>query len=237
MEMITLRKLMSTFVFALAVFACSALGHDALAQTNLAHHRDYLEALEKVKQAESRIALEMERLQFGELAHYDFLQFEHIELIRHARALAHPPAGLTQSASADIALAVEELLTSASELEWLIADFLRALATVRNASSNTLDIAAALKREAPAGLATKLDKLSQQTARFAKAGYETGWDELDEAFKAVLNASISEQRRRELDFQRQALESNAGAINQARQALILSDVDQHGERLAALYRF
>jgi hypothetical protein len=219
----------------LVVIAWAVYFPNGTAQTNTVHHRDYLDALEKVQQAEPSIVHEMERLQFGSVAHYDFLQYQHIELIRHARALAHPPAGLTQSARAEIVAAAEQLLKSAGEMEWVIADFLRALAMLRNASSNTLDIAATLKLGASHSVAANLDILVQQTTRFAEAGYNGDWDNLRATFRAVLDSPIDEQGRRELLFQRKILQDNASAIDQLRRKLGESAVDQYAQKIADLY--
>lgn len=230
--MLARRRLSKIF---LVVIAWAVFVPNGTAQTNAIHHRDYLDALEKVQQAEPRILDEMERLQFGSVAHYDFLQYQHIELIRHARALAHPPAGLTRSARAEIVAAAEQLLQGAGEMEWVIADFLRALAMLRNASSNTLDIAATLKLGASHSVAANLDVLVQETIRFADAGYNGDWDSLLAAFRAVLDSPIDEQDRRELLFQKKILQDNAIAIDQLRRKLGESAVDRYAQRIAELY--
>lgn len=107
---------------------------------NITHHQDYLAALEKVTSAQAKLIYEMNRIQTGEVAHYDFLQYEHIELIRHAKALAHPPAALPESIRVDLTHQAQTLLDSANQLEWVIADFLRAHALVLSARYNLNDL-------------------------------------------------------------------------------------------------
>ena len=89
------------------------------------HEEAYLAALEKVTQGEARIANEMQRVQSGAVAHYDFLQYEHIELVRHAQALAYPPSAMDSATRAVIATEAAQLVDSANAMEWVIADFLR----------------------------------------------------------------------------------------------------------------
>ena len=58
------------------------------------HQQEYVAALDRVTAAPTRIAEEMQRIRSEKVAHYDFLQYEHIEMLRHARALSYPPANL-----------------------------------------------------------------------------------------------------------------------------------------------
>lgn len=219
----------------LAVASSFAFMQGALAQTNASHHQDYLAALEKVGQAETRIADEMQRVQSGTVAHYDFLQYEHIELVRHARALAYPPKDISAQTRAAITSQAEQLLASANALELVIADFLRAYAQVRGATANTLDLAAILKRDAASGLAAELAALETRTAFLAASGYQTGWDEFVAAFETVQNSVTSDQYRRELAVQKQMLEQNIPALGIQRQKLMDSDVDARALALKDLY--
>lgn len=204
------------------------------AETNSAHQQDYLAALEKVIHAESRIAQEMKRVQLGSVAHYDFLQYEHIELVRHARALAFPPAEVSAETRDAIKTQAEQLLTSANDLEWVIADFLRALAQLRSASSNTLDILIPLKSGASPALIGKIEALETAMLLFTVSGYAEEWEVLSAALDAVHEAA-NVQQRRELAVQQQLLRDNAPVLTVQRQKLVDSDVDRLALQLQLLY--
>jgi hypothetical protein len=208
----------------------------ALAQSDSTHHQAYLQALSKVNQGEQQIADEMARVQSGEVAHYDFLQHEHIELIRHASALAYPPGNLNTAVRDRIKTQAEELLAAANALEWVIADFLRAFAQVRSASANTLDITAALKHQDNGALTAPLDTLTIQTMRFMASAYDDDWEALSAAFDAVQDASKHPQLTQELAVQKQLLYQNAPALRALRQALRNSDVDERALALSDLYQ-
>lgn len=212
--------------------ALPAIGY---AQGDGAHHKDYLAALHSVGQGEARIAQAMLEVQLGQVAHYDFLQNEHIELIRHARALAWPPGGIAQANKDELRADAEALLSSAQSLEWVIADFLRAVAQVRSATSNTLDIAELAAQDASGTLNASLETLRIETLRFMASGYKEDFATLTRAYDAVLNADISEQAHRELQFQRERLALFTGQLQIHTSALLESDVDVRAARLQALY--
>ncbi|MFM1897131.1 MAG: hypothetical protein RLZZ385_2205 [Pseudomonadota bacterium] len=90
------------------------------------HASAYAKALDHALQAESRISAEMERIQQGEVAHFDFLQFEYGEALRHARALAFPPESIAGDQRQAVTEQAAGLLQAVESLEWIIADFLRA---------------------------------------------------------------------------------------------------------------
>jgi cytochrome c peroxidase len=92
------------------------------------HQRVYSAAIDAIGPAWIALQTEMERLQSGEVAHFDFVQFQHLELIRHARALQFPPADLSVSNLSCLQSAAPELLEEVLALEWPIADFLQAQA-------------------------------------------------------------------------------------------------------------
>lgn len=94
------------------------------------HIDAYASAITAAESAQDKLLAEMTRIQSGAVAHYDFLQFEHLELIRHARALHHPPAALSEAVRARLTSQAEQLLAQTNELEWVIADFLRAIAMI-----------------------------------------------------------------------------------------------------------
>lgn len=91
-----------------------------------AHQQAYQAALDAVMGGPDRIAGEMLRIRSGEVEHYDFLQYEHIELIRHARALAYPPDIPDREGRLRTVELADAVLQAANDLEWIIADFLRA---------------------------------------------------------------------------------------------------------------
>ncbi|ALO45855.1 cytochrome-c peroxidase [Pseudohongiella spirulinae] len=92
------------------------------------HQKAYAIAIQVAESAPERLIAEMQKVVQDEVKNYDFLQFEHLELIRHARALQHTPATLSSAQAAGLAQAAEQLLEQAHKLEWIIADFLRAVA-------------------------------------------------------------------------------------------------------------
>ncbi|MGM0633012.1 MAG: cytochrome-c peroxidase [Pseudomonadota bacterium] len=93
---------------------------------NASHHQDYLAALDIVIDSQQAIVEQMRRILLRQTAHFDFLQYEHLRMIRHARALAHPPAVLSDAERARLRTMADEVLAGAEDLEWVIADFLRA---------------------------------------------------------------------------------------------------------------
>ena len=208
--------------------------------TSQTHEEAYLAALEKVTQGEARIASEMQRVQSGAVAHYDFLQYEHIELVRHAQALAYPPSAMDSATRAVIATEAAQLVDSANAMEWVIADFLRAMAQVRSAASNTLDIAASLKQDSAGEQLSGLENLEVQTMLFMAAGYNDSssdvWSDLNAAFETALNSGIGEQAQRELAFQKQQLEQYSPVLIEQQQKLQDSDVDELALNLEKLYR-
>ncbi len=204
-------------------------------QINEDHHQAYLAALDVVEHAETRIANAMEQVQSGQVAHYDFLQNEHIELVRHARALAWPPGVLAENERSEISAEAKALLASADDLEWVIADFLKAMAQVRSASSNTLDIASNASAQSSGALKESLNTLQVNTLLFMASSYSENWPALSESFDTVLNADITEQTRRELQFQKERLALFAPQLQQQHQALLDADVDVHARSLKALY--
>ncbi|MEX1198779.1 MAG: cytochrome c peroxidase [Pseudohongiellaceae bacterium] len=105
------------------------------------HHNAYLSAIDTVEQSMEGIAREMDRVIDGQVAHFDFLQYEHIELLRHARALAHPPAALAEAQRAAATRQANAILETAQSLEWLIADVLRSVASSDTAVRTINDLA------------------------------------------------------------------------------------------------
>jgi cytochrome c peroxidase len=107
--------------------AAAAHGVDSLV-VRQSHHEAYAAAIEAIAPAQRGLLEEMRRIQSGEVAHFDFLQFQHLELIRHARALHHPPSHVDRQLRDRLVAGAEALLSAVNALEWTIADFLRAQA-------------------------------------------------------------------------------------------------------------
>jgi len=76
----------------------------------------------------ARLLAAAEAIEAGQVAHFDFLQAEHLELIRHARALQHPPAEFDASHRACLQTAASRVLQEVMLLELPIADYLHARA-------------------------------------------------------------------------------------------------------------
>lgn len=89
------------------------------------HRVAYKAALIEIDQIFTNLLAEVERIDKDEVAHFDFLQFQHLELIRHSRALRFPPADLDITMQATLSEEAEKLLAEVNNLEWVIADLLR----------------------------------------------------------------------------------------------------------------
>jgi cytochrome c peroxidase len=108
-------------------------------ESSASHHQAYLDAIAAIGSAQTRLLTEMRRIHSGAVAHADFLQFQHLELIRHARALQHPPAALDEQTRQQLAARAALLLAAIKQLEWPIADLLRAHAIVHVLESHQHD--------------------------------------------------------------------------------------------------
>lgn len=120
---------------------------------NVRHHEDYLHALEIVIKAQEGVARQMQAILDQQTAHFDFLQYEHLQMLRHARALAHPPVALSDEERARLQSMADEVLSDAEALEWLIADFLRAHAVPEAHDGETGDFVEAIRNARVASLA------------------------------------------------------------------------------------
>lgn len=74
----------------------------------------------------ARLQDALARVDAGAVAHFDFLQAEHLELIRHARALQHPPSALPAQSRQCLQDAAADVLQEVMLLELPIADYLQA---------------------------------------------------------------------------------------------------------------
>jgi cytochrome c peroxidase len=109
---------------AAATVASSGAGSDRTGAGS--HEQAYEAAIRAVEEAGRQLLPAMRRIHDGSVAHYDFLQFQHLELIRHARALHHPPSSIGAQKRLELVEAAQALLEEVNDLEWVIADFLRA---------------------------------------------------------------------------------------------------------------
>jgi cytochrome c peroxidase len=119
------------------------------------HPQAYSAAIYAVESAPERLIAEMQKIARDEVANYDFLQFEHLELIRHARALRHAPATLSMAQANALSKTAEQLLEQAHALEQIIADFLRAVAMSKVMESHIIE-------PEPSELAAELGDPTQQ---------------------------------------------------------------------------
>ena len=76
----------------------------------------------------ARLQDALAKVESGAVAHFDFVQAEHLELIRHARALQHPPGTFTAATRQCLQNGASRLLQEVMLLELPIADYLQAKA-------------------------------------------------------------------------------------------------------------
>ena len=92
------------------------------------HTQAYTTSLAAVLPAHTDLLQQAERIDSGQVAHFDFLQAQHLELIRHARALQHPPTAFSGERRACLQDGALRLLQEVMLLELPIADYLQARA-------------------------------------------------------------------------------------------------------------
>lgn len=220
-----LTAFLSTFLFA----------SQALAET-VSHHQAYLSALDTVIAAETRIGSEMTRISSGTVAHYDFLQHEHIELLRHASALRHPPTRMSASERDSVIARADALLMSAESLELVIADFLRAEALLSSAVSNTLDLLATQPKQKPtnADLNT-LQQLAHAAREFNSDNTSATQGVLYAAFDKVASLDIAQKWQNELSVQRHLIRNNATVAGAGLSKLAVAELTSLAEVLQATY--
>jgi cytochrome c peroxidase len=92
------------------------------------HQQAYRAAAASMRPLFDKLLAEMQRLAEGEVQHFDFVQAQHLELIRHARALQYPPSSSTHTERSCLNAASDVLLEQVMALEWTIASYLQAQA-------------------------------------------------------------------------------------------------------------
>ncbi len=178
---------------------------DALAQQHLL---EYKAALEQVENAPKRIDAEMQRIRNGEVLHFDFLQYEHIEMLRHARALDFPPANLEPDQRANMLAQAHSWQLSAERYELTIADFLRTLALVNNAKANYQDLLRILANGANEGTIALLARAETSSLRFFAEPAPETQQAFAESLIALREAGLDPARMDELQLQIQILLEN-----------------------------
>ncbi len=181
------------------------------------HSRDYAAAQNRVAAAPQRIAAEMQRISTGAVRHYDFLQFEHIEMLRHARALAHPPAGSTEQGSQDSQDSQErqerqeklaraqEWQAKAEQLELEIADFLRRHAATTNAKLNYQDLLRHFSLGADEKTRATLAEAEASLLQFIAQPDDANSAALSSATRTLEALNLDPQRLQELQRQERVL--------------------------------
>ena len=165
------------------------------------HRDDYADAVQRTAQAPARIAAEMQRIRSGEVLHYDFLQYEHIEMLRHARALSFPPAGISAQQREEMLSQARLWQESAQHYELTIADFLRDHAVASAARSNYLDLLIVLSKQADEKTRSLLARAEGSLLDYNAAPAEDTRLELQAATAALTGRGLNAQRLAELDRQ------------------------------------
>lgn len=191
-----------------AVAAAASVALPDPAELARQHQEEYTAALDLAAAAPTRIAEEMRRIRSGEVAHYDFLQYEHIEMLRHARALSFPPAYLELEQREAVLSQAGQWQQSAERYELVIADFLRAQAVASSAKANYQD----LLRLLSAGVDEKTQSLLAQAEQSALAFYAQPDPNTQQSFEssnqALHDITLNPQRLEELQLQVRLLLEN-----------------------------
>lgn len=138
------------------------------------HAREYAAAREAAAAAPVHIETEMQRIRTGEVAHFDFLQFEHIEMTRHALALFFPPADSSPQQRDSLLEEAARWQQAARDYELEITDFLRKQAVIGSARANYQDLLNQLAIDADERVLALLARAERSALAFyASPGAET----------------------------------------------------------------
>lgn len=173
------------------------------------HSKDYKLALEITSSAPARITIEMQRIRSGEVAHYDFLQYEHIEMLRHARALSFPPAEVDSEMRASMLQQAEQWQAAAAQYELTIADFLRSHAVSLNAKLNYQDLLRAFSLGADEKTQALLVRAEDSVIAYFQQPESETRTRLEDTTRALATLDLNPERYAELQHQVQMLVSNA----------------------------
>lgn len=178
------------------------------AELSQQHQEEYSAALDLVADAPTRIAAEMQRIRSGQVAHYDFLQYEHIEMLRHARALSFPAANLELAQREALLSQAAQWQQSAEGYELIIADFLRSQAVASSAKANLQDLLRLLSIEADEKIQLLLAQAEQTALAFyVQPGPDTQMG-FESSSRALHGINLNPQRLEELQLQVRLLLEN-----------------------------
>jgi hypothetical protein len=165
------------------------------------HQEHYAAALNLLTAAPARIAEEMQRIRSDQVAHYDFLQYEHIEMMRHARALSFPPGNLEAEQREALLSQATEWQQSAADYELIISDFLRNHAVASSARANLQDLLRILSTDADEKVLSRLSQVEHSAYMFySQPGPDTQLG-IESSTKALQDLNLNPQRLQELQFQ------------------------------------
>ncbi len=177
------------------------------------HREEYARALDRAAEAPSRIAREMQRIRSGQVAHYDFLQFEHIEMLRHARALAYPPADIMPAQRQAMLAQAAHRQQSADQYEFIIADFLRSHAVASSARANIQDLLQILSAEANESALSQLTRVEQSALALFENPGPRMQVEFERSTRALRGTTLNPQRLDELLLQVRLLRDHTSFVN------------------------
>lgn len=223
-------------VFGKLMIAVSALAVSFAHAEIESHDVAYQQALNNVGVGYKRLGDELDRIHYGEVAHFDFLQYEHFEVLRYAHALRYPPSGIGRESRELIMKHAAEVSSAAESLELTLSDFLRSHALLDSAISNTLDIArqAGMKSERSAQAA--LNDLEKAAIDFSENMQPDRLQALLVAFKTVSQTgSLSQSWSDSLVLQQSLIETNSGAYETVVAELEASGLAQALRSLEATY--
>ncbi len=172
------------------------------------HQEEYSAALNRAAEAPTRIAEEMQRIRSGAVAHYDFLQYEHIEMLRHARALSFPPANLEPEQREAMLSQAAQWQQTAEQYELIIADFLRSQALASSAKANYQDLLRILSAAADEKTLSLLAQAEQSALAFYAQPRTDTQLEFESSTLALLGINLNPQRLEELQLQVRLLLEN-----------------------------
>ncbi|MCP5345308.1 MAG: cytochrome c peroxidase [Gammaproteobacteria bacterium] len=172
------------------------------------HQQEYAAAQQRVSEAPARIDQEMQRIRSGQVAHFDFLQYEHIEMLRQARALSFPPTTVETAQRKTLLSEATQWQQSAQQYEFIIADFLRNQAIVSNARTNFQDLLHSFSLNADEKAQSLLARAERSALAFyARPAADTRLA-LESATLALNDLNLNPQRLEELQLQVRMLLEN-----------------------------
>ncbi|MBT3531062.1 MAG: c-type cytochrome [Gammaproteobacteria bacterium] len=172
------------------------------------HEEEYSVALEHAVQAPTKISEEMQRIRSGQVAHYDFLQYEHIEMLRYARALSFPPANVESEQREAMLLQAAQWQQSADQYELIIADFLRMQAVASSARANYQDLLQLFSSGADEKTLSLLANAQQSVLEFYVQPNSDTQLVFESSTRALHELSLNPQRLEELKLQLRLLLEN-----------------------------